>query len=314
MGLLLAVSAVFPILFYMAVGALLNHRGRVSMPAVNQFNYIIFKYCFPFVMFHSIYRADLASASAPSFVGVMAALLFLLAGVSWFILRRVNPDRRALGSMMQGIVRGNALLFAFPVVEAVSGRNNTGLASLVVATVIPVANVLAVVILETLRGQRFSLPRLLASILRNPIVVGALAAVPFKAFGIVLPGFMEKVVADVAGLVTPVALVLLGAGLRLADTRLYRKELVSVGALRLVLAPLLNVLVVRALGFGPVATTTAMAFGAVPTAVSTYVMAREMDADAALAGQIVAATTVASVATMFLWVLALTSLGWIGPA
>ena len=50
---------------------------------------------------------------------------------------------------------------------------------------------------------------------------------------------------------------------------------------------------------------------AVPTAVSSYVMAKEMEADGVLAGQIVAVSTAVSILTVFLWVFSLSSLGWI---
>ena len=76
--------------------------------------------------------------------------------------------------------------------------------------------------------------------------------------------------------------------------------------------PLLFVVAVKLLGFDRVAITTAMALGAVPTAVSSFVLAKEMDADGVLAGQIVAVTTVLSMGTVFLWVFVLSSLGWIG--
>ena len=105
---------------------------------------------------------------------------------------------------------------------------------------------------------------------------------------------------------------MLGGGLRIADTVTYRRELVVVSVAKLLLVPLLFVLTVKLLGFDKVAVTTAMALGAVPNAVSSYVMAKEMEADSVLAGQIVAVTTVLSMASVFLWVFVLSNLGWIG--
>ena len=123
---------------------------------------------------------------------------------------------------------------------------------------------------------------------------------------------LEDLVGDVAGMVTPLALLMLGAGLKFSDTVRYRKELVTVSVVKLLLIPLLYVLVVKLMGFDKASVTTALALGAVPTAVSTYVMAIEMDADGPLAGQIVATTSVFSIGTVFLWVLLLSQLNWLG--
>ena len=110
---------------------------------------------------------------------------------------------------------------------------------------------------------------------------------------------------------TPLALVMLGADMRFSDTVKYKKELLIVCLLKLVAVPLLTVLTVKALGFDKIAVTTAMAMTAVPTAVSSYVMAKELGADGVLAGQIVAVSTAVSILTVFLWVFSLSSLGWI---
>jgi predicted permease len=172
--------------------------------------------------------------------------------------------------------------------------------------------VLCVIILEVLRGGKLNFSRLLLGIAKNPIIIGTLAGIIINISGLVLPAVAEKAIADIAALVTPMALILLGAGLRFTDTLKYRRELLVACATKLLLAPLLFVLVVKLMGFGPVAVTTAMAFSAVPTAISSYVQAKEMQADGGLAGQIVAVTTVLSIGTLFLWVSILSGIGWIG--
>lgn len=308
----LSVSAVLPILIYMGLGALLNRRGMLSPVTQGQMNKIIFSYLFPLVMFNNIYRTDLGSVLNGPFLLTMVALVLLVVLLTVLLVPRSFSGRPAQGTLMQAIIRGNSILFALPVVATISGPENTGLASLCIAVVVPLYNIICVIILESLRGEKLKPLSLLLSILKNPLVLGALVGLGVKAAGIGLPDVLEKVAANLAGIVTPLALIMLGAGLKLSDTLTYRKELVYVSVVKLLLVPLLFVLPVHFLGFGRVAVTTAMAMGAVPTAVSTYVMAKEMGADHVLAGQVVAVTTVLSVGSLFLWVLVLSGLGWIG--
>lgn len=312
MDILLSLSTVFPILIYMLLGAFLNHIKQLSVTTQAEMNKVIFTWFFPMVMFNNIYRTSLDEVLNAPFLITMVVLVLAVAVASIVLIPRVFPDKRQQGSMIQGIIRGNSLLFALPVVAAISGQDNTGLASLTVVVLVPIFNTICVVVLEALRGTQMRLWPLLKSVVKNPLILGALLGLAFKVLNIQLPAMVDQVVRSLAGLVTPLALIMLGAGLKFSDTMGYRKQLTVVAVVKLLAVPLLFVLTVRLLGFGQVETTTALAISAVPTAVSTFVMAKQMGADGVLAGQIVATTTSLSIVTVFLWVLALSGLGWIG--
>ncbi len=311
MSFLLAFSTVFPMSFYMAAGFGLRRLNKLSEGTVAQMNKIIYSFCFPFVLFHNVYGVDIASAMNGPFLAVIAGMVVLVTALLIVFIPRYTASKPVQGSMMQGVIRGNSILFALPVVTTIAGRENTGLVSLGIALVVPFYNILCVIILESLRGGKVKPARLLLSILKNPIIIGTLAGAFVRLTGLRLLGYMEQVVAGIAGLVTPLALVMLGADMRFSDTVKYKKELLIVCLLKLVAVPLLTVLTVKALGFDKIAVTTAMAMTAVPAAVSSYVMAKELGADGVLAGQIVAVSTAVSILTVFLWVFSLSSLGWI---
>jgi len=312
MNLLLSLSAVFPILAYMLFGATLRHFGWLSQVTRAEMNKLAYNWLFPLVMFSNIYHTSLGVVLNLPFLLTMLGLVLAFSLAVILITPRFAGNRGQLGSMVQGIIRGNSILFALPVVSAISGPDNISLASLCVAVIAPVNNIICVVELEALRGERLRPLQLGASILKNPIIIGALAGLACKGLDIRLPQMVASLVRDLAGMVTPLALIMLGAGLKLTDTLGYRRQLAVVALGKLLLMPLVFVLVVRLLGFGRVETTTALALSAVPTAVSTFVLAREMGADGVLAGQIVATTTALSLLTVFLWVLALSALNWIG--
>lgn len=312
MNLLLPLTTVLPILLYMLFGLLLKRAKRVSEQTAGQVNKIIFSYCFPFLMFNNIYRTQLNDVLNARYVVTMVVLVLAVALFTVLSTLRLFRSRPVQGAIMQAIIRGNSILFALPVVSAISGPENVGLASLCVAVIVPIYHLICTVALEVLRGKELKPLTLALNLLKNPLIIGALAGILAKLVNLRLLPVLEKLVADIAGLVTPVALVMLGAGLRFSDTRHYAREIRFVSLVKLVLVPLLFVLTVRLMGFDKVGVTTALALGAVPTAVSTYVMAIEMDADGVLAGQLVAATSVLSILSVFLWVLVLFNLGWIG--
>lgn len=312
MSLYLAVSAVFPIFSYMIIGYILNKRKKMNLTTISQINSIIYSYCFPVVMFNSIYQTDLEESLNLSFIFTLIIIILLFTILLVVILPRKFKDKAILGSMIQGMVRGNAVLFALPVVNIISGSENTGLLSLCLATVVPFYNILCVIILEKYRGHGLSIAKITLSIMKNPVILGTIAGIAFYLSGIKLPKFITGVISSLASLATPIALMMLGAELHFSDTKKYRTELILVSLVKLLIMPTIFIIAVKSLGFGKNEVTTAMAISSVPTAVSSYVMAKEMQAHEVLAGQIVAVTTSLSILTVFLWVLILLNIGWIG--
>lgn len=312
MSLFLAISAVFPIFAYMVIGYFLKRRKKLNQVTISQINSIIYSYCFPVVMFNSIYQTDLEESFNLSFILTLMIILLIFTILFLIILPRRFKDKAILGSMIQGMIRGNAVLFALPVVNIISGSENTGLLLLCLATVVPFYNILCVIILEKYRGQSLSVAKITLSIVKNPVILGIIAGIAFNLTGIKLPQFSKGVISSLASLATPIALMMLGAELHFSDTKKYRIELIIVSLVKLLIMPAICILVVKFLGFGKYEVTTAMAISSVPTAVSSYVMAKEMHAHEVLAGQIVAVTTSLSIFTVFLWVLLLSHIGWIG--
>jgi hypothetical protein len=310
-SLSLSIATVFPIFIYLMMGIGLRRLRGISDQTLGELNRIIFSFFFPFVMFSNIYKTSINSVLNLRFIAAMAVMVLAISLLCVLILPRRIKDRAVLGSVIQGIIRGNSILFALPVVSVISGPEHTGLVSVCIAIIVPMYNIICVLILESLRGQKMPPAVIWKNLLKNPIILGALMGLVVKLLDIRFFPAMEQVIFDIARMVTPLALIMLGAGLKFSDTLRYRRELVLVSVTKLVLVPLLFVGVTLLLGYRGVPVTTAMALSFVPTAVSTFVMAQEMGADATLAGQIVAVTSVLSIGTVFLWVLALSSLGLI---
>ncbi len=311
MNFALSIATVFPIFVYLLMGIGLRRLRRISDGTLSELNRITFSFFFPFVMFSNIYKTSIDTVLNPGFIITMAVLVLIVSLICVLVLPRYIKEKPVLGSVVQGIIRGNSILFALPVVSVISGPEQTGLVSLCIAIIVPMYNIICVLILESMRGQRMKASVITRNLLKNPVILGALAGLLVKLLDIRFFPAMEQVIFDLARMVTPLALIMLGAGLRFSDTLHYRRELTLVCVAKLVLVPLLFVTVTLLLGYRGVSVTTAMALSFVPTAVSTFVMAQEMEADAVLAGQIVAISSVMSILTVFLWVLILGSLGLI---
>ena len=146
---------------------------------------------------------------------------------------------------------------------------------------------------------------------KNPLIIATLSGLIFIAFKINLPKPVYKTLLDISKIATPLAFIILGAELQFGNILKNLKYLISVNILRLIGNPLITIGLAKILGFEGIELVALLSMSACPTAVSSYTMAKEMDADGDLAGEIVATTSLLSIFTIFCWVLLLKNLGWI---
>lgn len=313
MNVTLSFSTVFPLCVYLLMGILAGKTKLVSPQLSSQVNAFVFKLLFPLLMFQNMLSAKAAlggeGLSLGLFLlGVILVTFFLL----WLLVPRFVKGRGRQASFIQGAFRGNSVLFALPVVSTLCGAENTGLASMCLVILIPAYNILAVVLLEVMRGGNVDTRSILLGILKNPLIIGAIAGMLFLLTGWELPPLIRTPLSALTGIITPLCLMMLGAQLRFQGIRKDLMQLLWVSFIKLLLIPALSFLFARALGFSPLALVTAFAMTAVPTAVASFPMAEQMGADGPFAGEVVAITTVASMITVFCWVLLLSGLGLVG--
>ena len=141
------------------------------------------------------------------------------------------------------------------------------------------------------------------------MIIGAILAFIFKGFHIAIPAPVWSVVRSVANSTTTVSFISLGVGLDMAEARADKGLLLWGIFLRMVVVPLIFMPLSILTGFRDQSLCAMMVLFAAPAAVSSYPMAVAMGADGQLAGQLVCATTVLSVLTIFLWTLLLKGLG-----
>jgi len=92
-----------------------------------------------------------------------------------------------------------------------------------------------------------------------------------------------------------------GAALRFRQLRSEIPGAATAAGLRLIVHPALIFLALRALGMRGVELGVPILVMACPAAVTSYIMAREMDGDAAFASAIIIGTTVAALLTLPAW-------------
>ncbi len=306
---IVALSAVLPMFCLMAVGAFVKMSKLLTDEELNHMNRMVFRVFFFCMLFYSIYTTDLSATFRPNLMLFGACSVLLLFVLLMIIIPRIEPENKRRGVMVQAIFRSNFVIMGVPIVANIFGDENIAVTTMMIAVIIPMYNILAVFALETFRGGKIAILPILAGIIKNPLILGALAGAVFLNLGIHIPAPILKPIGQISAATTPVALIILGASFKFGSVQAHVKQLIKCVFSRLILVPAVVLGVAVILGFRGIDFVTLIAIFCSPCAIVSFAMAQQMGGDADLAGNCVVFTSALSCVTIFGWVLFFKTLG-----
>jgi predicted permease len=299
------VDIVLPVFLVIGCGWFLRVIGFLQDETAGTLTRLVFYVSAPALLLRGAAGAPVArSLQGPSLPLIIGLTVVFAFGVYACVLRRA-PARR--GVLAQGAHRSNMVFMGLPIVAYAYGDAVLGQAAVLIGIMVVVYNLLGILLLvlphQSLSYRHPAVWRgTAAKILRNPLILSSGAGIVLSLLGLGLPLALDRALDLVGRTALPLALVAVGAGLDFGRLRAETGVTAVVAVLKLVVYPGLVWLGLRWLGFTGVELAVPVLILASPTAVVSYIMAREMDGDAQLAGAIVIGTTTLS---------ALTFLGWL---
>lgn len=308
---MVCLNAVLPIFLTILIGFIARTVGVIKREDIDKFNKVVFVIFMPVLVFNNIYGSDLSAAVQPKLIIYSLSATMFSFLIAYLPARREKqPQRRSV--TIQAIYRSNFVIIGLPIAASLLGDHaDLGPIAFMIATVVPLYNILAVIILAYYSGESVSARNIAAQIAKNPIILGSVVGLLFVAFGITLPTVIAELVDDFSGVASPLALILLGAFI---DPKMLKSDLKSLGIIcvfRLVILPAIILSLACFLGFRGVELVGLIGMCAAPTAIASFTMAQQMGADADLACGCVVLTSALCSFTLFAWCLLFKSLGMI---
>lgn len=307
----LALSVVFPLIVYMAVGMLIRWMGILTQQHFRAMNSMVFRIFIPLALFFNVYRADLRESIQGEIFGYVFAGILITFAACWAVVSRIVHSGSDAASVIQGLYRSNFVLYGTYIASALCGTSGIALVSAMAAMVVPTFNMLAVILFELKRGRSVSAKEIFINICKNPLVDAGVLGCAFQLLHISIPQLLMQPLMTLGDLATPLALVTLGGLLSFDSLIRHKKTLLAVNAGRLIVIPLIWIGIGVLLGMRGDLLVALLAIYASPTAVASAPMAQEMGGNGTLSGEIVATTTTCSIVTIFLFVFGLSGLGLI---
>ena len=333
--LLFAINAIMPIILLILLGYVLKRISLLDEQWFKKGNKMIFRVCLPAMLFINVYNIE--SFSKINWTAVLyselAIVVLFLIGILLAVL--FVPDEKQKGVVVQSVFRSNFGIIGLPLAKALGGAEGVGIAAVLSAFSIPTFNVFATIAMTMFlkdKSGKVDVKGMIKKIVTNPLNIGVAIGLIVLAIRSFIPvntdgqlvfslkkslPLVYKTVNNVSQICSPLALIILGGLFEFSAIQGRKKPIVIGTAARIFIAPLLGVgaviLLTKYTGFqmDRAAYPALLALFGSPMAVSSAVMAQEMDNDGVLAGQLVVWTSFFSIITLFVFILALRTLGYL---
>ncbi len=313
---LFSINVILPIFCIAAIGFFLGRIGFLPPSFTEIAERVVFRIALPVMLFLELRSASVSSIDMRLilFCIISVTAVFILVSLGTQIFIRKDSVR---GAFVQGSCRSNFAVLGIPLAESMFGEAGVLSIAMVMPFVIIMFNAYSVIVLSHFSGKnhkqslRSALRDRIREIVTNPLILAVLLAIPFLIWNIPLPAFAENTLGYIGNLSTPLALLCLGANFRKGGMQGRTVYALLAAAVKLVALPVCAVSAALALGFRGVSLGTIFVLFSSPSAVSSYIMAKNMDNDSILAAQILLFTTAGCMVTIFGGVFILKSLSFI---
>lgn len=287
-----------PDFLLIACGFFICRYTALGRPVWDSTERLVYLLLFPALLFSSIVRNPIALGSALPLAG--SALLVVSVGVMLAFALRAFPgvDARLHATGAQTAFRFNSYL-ALALAERLAGAQGLAWMALVVSVSVPVCNIAAVWPLARQGGHGYA-----RELLRNPLILATASGLAFNLLGLKLPELAATTLSRMGAAALPLGLMAVGAGLQLGALREGPKLAAALLTIRHALLPAVALLVVHLMQLPPGQSAIIVAFAALPTASSAYVLAVRMGGHGGFAAGLVTLSTLLGMVALPLWLAA----------
>jgi predicted permease len=247
---------------------------------------LVYYLLFPVLLFNSILRAPLQLGATVNLAACGAALVLLGVATAYALGRLPGVDPRAHASGAQVAFRFNSYV-ALALAERLGGAAGVAAIALVVSIAVPICNVAAVWPLARHGGHGY-----LRELARNPLIISTVAGLLGNIAGLKFPDPVATTLQRIGLAALPLGLMTVGAGLRFGALRDAPGLAAALLAIRHLLLPVAGLALAWWVPLTPVQRLVVVAFAAMPTASSCYVLAARLGGHASFVAGLVTVSTV----------------------
>jgi predicted permease len=257
---------------------------------------LVYYFLFPVLLFQSIVKNPLDLAAASSLIAAGLLMTLVAIGLSYALphlpLIGRHIDRQDHAAAAQVAFRFNSFIL-LALGDRLAGPQGQQLIAVLIGVTVPLTNIAAV--WPMARQGQSGLAR---ELLRNPLVITTVLGLIVNLMGFRIPEWLQPTVSRIGAASLAMGLMAAGAGMQLSALTSNKVLTTSLLGIRHFMLPPIALGVALALQLDAVQTTVLLAFSALPTSSSTFVLASRMGYNGAYVAGLVTLSTLLGLASL----------------
>ena len=301
-------STLTPIVLVIALGTALRGSGFVTAGLFRETNRLVYWVGLPCLLFYKIAGTDIQYGIALRICGTLAVGTVACLVLAYVLCWLMRLQRHEQGAFVQGAYRGNLAYVGLPVVlyslDGLAGSSMSaadGVAVVSIAPLIPFYNISAVIVLlwgqhrdgDASAGERIG--QVMRRLWTNPLIIACVLGIAYSLTDYALPAVFRRTFVTIGQMALPLALLGIGATLSPGALRGHLCTATVAASIKVVAAPLAGYVAGRALGLSGPELRIALLYLACPTAISSVILAEQLNAHRNLGSSIVVVSTLLAV-------------------
>lgn len=301
-------AVTIPIFLFVLIGYLGRKKGFIKTEIKNFLSKLVYYFAMPCLIIRSILSYDITTTFKIDLVIHNILVTSILCVITFFAAFLIK-DSRKRGSFNMSCFRSNQGYMGLPLINGFYGSQAMSKTAVINGVDSPIVVLLSVLTLEFYRKKRergeaeLKIIRKLLPFFTNPLVLAAFGSLILSYFNVSLLkiNILDEFLKIAGYMAMPLALISIGASLRISRIKEYIKLVLFASSVKLLLMPLIGfILAYYVFGFTGENLGLSVILTATPTSVSSYIMASELDADEEFMANSIGFSTFASVLTISL--------------
>lgn len=309
-NLIYSINATLPIFLLIILGKVLKTTKIINDEFIKTADRYVFRIALPALLFSDLTENNVGSAFDGKYVLFCFSVTIFSIAVLWGLTEKFMKNEEQKGAFIQGSYRSSAAILGLAFINNM--YDSVGMAPLMIIGCVPLYNIFAVIIL-TLKGdnggKKPNMKETFINVMKNPILLSILIALPFALLNLHFPSFVNKAIGSVANTATPLALISIGASFEGKKALKKMKPTLLASFIKLILLAGLFLPLAVFFGYRNQELMALLVMLGSPTTVSSYIMAKNTGNDGILTSSIIVLTTLLSSLTLTLWIFVLKSFG-----
>lgn len=287
-------SALIPVFALILIGFFfkkIKFPSHEFWPQADKLTYYILM---PALLIYELSNASLNSKNSFSFV-IAALLAIFFTMIILIIINKIKPtNASSFTSVIQGGIRFNTYVF-LALSGAIFGKEGLVLSAIILTFAIPFINVLCITIFALyVSNEKLNFLYLIKSIISNPLILACLIGGTINFIGIEFPVVINNTLAILSKAALPMGLLSVGFGLVIKEISSFKSELIISSFAKHLIMPILIFIFAKYFALDEMMISILVLFALLPTAPSSFILARQLGGDIGLMSSIITVQTLIS--------------------